>query len=201
MEAKLDALKTQFRKFAGPVMVATTFAFGGGAPTNAHAGGVLDGVVDELKTQAEQWGRSTVQKSFRGPNEDCRINRSSRSGSGDRDYNQGSLSQNCRELSYEEQMRREAYRARLEANRSHSETMRLKNEIQQRELREQYRRQQGHTHHYNGTAAKREISPNAYYQKKETCTDVKLMNGEARHVRDAEQKCTAELNRNFTINY
>jgi len=64
MEARLDALKAKFRKYAAPVL--TTFALSGGMAAPTQAGGVsdvLDGVVDEIKTQTEQVLRGTVQRS------------------------------------------------------------------------------------------------------------------------------------------
>jgi len=168
MEARLDALKAKFRKYAAPVL--TTFALSGGMAAPTQAGGVsdvLDGVVDEIKTQTEQVLRGTVQRSTRRADEECRTNRSSRSGNGDSEYNQGALSQNCRELTYEDQLRREI-------NRTNLETRLLQQKRRQQKLLNPYDSQHSHRSHYNGAAAKQGITPNQYYQKKETCTDVKL---------------------------
>jgi hypothetical protein len=196
MEARLDALKAKFRKYAAPVLA--TFALSGGMAAPTQAGGVsdvLDGVVDEIKTQTEQRLRGTVQRATRRADEQCRTNRSSRSGNGDSEYNQGALSQNCRELTYEDQLRREI-------NRTNLETRLLQQKERQQRLLNRGNGQQGHgSHHHHRAPAKQEISLSEYYNIKNECMDAKLLNGEAEHVRDADGQCTKYTNDRFTLNY
>lgn len=196
------ALKKKLLGTAASIALVTGAAGGMIVPQEAHAGvfdRLLKSIGQEAETQAEQFGRRAIQGMAERGDEECTTDRSSRSGTGNAPYNQGGMSQRCRELTEVEQARRE--------------TAIMREEIKQRRMAEQYpdvygqsqggayNQQAGARGQYNVVAAKEAISAAQFTEMRENCTDYALAEGVKSGVQAAEQWCTNEIRKDYRIRW